>query len=101
MSCSEDFAVARHRIRRGHCGWVSLCLLSGLAGVAILVGPSHCGAQSADVEIFGFTQKYCSSCHNDDQKAGGLDLTTFRYAPGNSGNFLTWVKVHDRVRSGE
>src|SRR5262245_23393319 len=102
MSCSEDVPVARPKIRRGHCGSASLWMLSGLAGaVAILVGPSHCGAQSADAEIFGFTQKYCSSCHNDDQKAGGLDLTTFKYAPGDSGNFLTWVKVHDRVRSGE
>lgn len=102
MSCSEGAPVARTRIRRGHCGSVSLWVLSGLAAaVAILVGPSHCGAQSADAEVFGFTQKYCSSCHNDDQKAGGLDLTTLKYAPGDSGNFLTWVKVHDRVRSGE
>jgi len=102
MSYSEVAPVARPRIRRGHCGSVSLHLLSGLAGaVAFLVGPSLCGAQSADAEIFGFTEKYCSSCHNDVDEAGGLDLTTLKYAPGDSGNFLTWVKVHDRAQSGE
>jgi Protein of unknown function (DUF1592)/Protein of unknown function (DUF1588)/Protein of unknown function (DUF1585)/Protein of unknown function (DUF1587)/Protein of unknown function (DUF1595)/Planctomycete cytochrome C len=102
MSYSEVAPVARPRIRRGHCGSVSLRLLSGLAGaMALLVGPSFCDAQSADTEIFGFTEEYCSSCHNDVDKAGGLDLTTLKYAPGDSGNFLTWVKVHDRVRSSE
>ena len=102
MSYSEVAPVARPRIRSGHCRSVSLRLLSGLAGaVAVLVGPSLCGAQSVDAEIFGFTKKYCASCHNDVDKEGGLDLTTLKYAPGDSGNFQTWVKVHDRVQSGE
>ena len=81
---------------------ISLCLLTGLAvAVAILGCPSLCGAQSVDAEIFGFTKKYCSSCHNAVDREGGLDLTTLKYAPGDSENFLTWVKVHDRVQSGE
>src|SRR4051794_23087220 len=102
MTYSEAAPVDRSRTRRGHCGSVSLHLLSGLAGVvSLLVGPSLCGAQSADAQIFGFTEKYCASCHNDIDQEGGLDLTTLKYAPGDSANFLTWVKVHDRVQSGE
>lgn len=50
---------------------------------------------------YGFTEKYCASCHNDVDKEGGLDLTALKFAPDDRGNFLTWVKVHDRLHSGE
>src|SRR5262245_36401169 len=95
-------AAARPGIRGGHCVSVLVRFLSGLAGaVAIVVGPSLACARSMDGEIFGFTRKYCSNCHNSIEREGGLDLTTLKYAPADSGNFLTWVKVHDRVQSGE
>jgi hypothetical protein len=77
-------------------------VLSGLASVVIvLAGPLLCRAQSVDAEIAGFTKKHCASCHNDVDREGGLDLTTLKYAPDDSANFLTWLKVHDRVLSGE
>jgi hypothetical protein len=34
-------------------------------------------------------------------KEGGLDLTSLKFEPGNAENFGTWVKVHDRVQTGE
>lgn len=49
----------------------------------------------------GFGDKYCFNCHNDVDKEGGLDLTALKFTPGDSGNFLTWIKVHDRLASGE
>jgi hypothetical protein len=52
-------------------------------------------------ELSGFTDRYCSSCHNDTDKEAGLDLTTLKYAPDDPANFATWVKVHDRVQTGE
>ncbi len=52
-------------------------------------------------ELAAFTDRHCSSCHNDVDKEGGLDLTTLNYAPADPTNFLTWVKVHDRVQAGE
>jgi hypothetical protein len=61
---------------------------------------SSASAAPAD-DLFAFTDRYCSSCHNDTDKEGGLDLTTMKYAPEDPANFLTWVKVHDRVRAGE
>src|SRR4029078_1925904 len=90
------------RTRRGLCRSVSTRLLSCLAAaLALLFGPSVCRAQSVDAEIFGFTKKYCSVCHNAVDREGGLDLMTLQYAPGDPENFVTWVKVHDRVQSGE
>ena len=58
------------------------------------------GATPAD-EVLAFTDRYCSSCHNDVDREGGLDLTTLKYSPEDPANFLTWVKVHDRAQAGE
>ena len=58
-------------------------------------------AAAAEFDPLAFTDRHCSSCHNDVDKEGGLDLTTINYAPEDSANFLTWVKVHDRVQAGE
>src|SRR2546430_727052 len=58
-------------------------------------------ARSAELDTYTFTDKYCSSCHNDVDKEGGLDLTTLKFAPSDPANFLTWVKVHDRIQAGE
>ncbi len=52
-------------------------------------------------DVAAFTDRYCSSCHNDVDREGGLDLTSVKYAPANADNFLLWVKVHDRVQAGE
>ena len=60
------------------------------------------GASLPDTQqLADFTDRYCSSCHNDVDKEGGLDLTTLTMTLGDGANFLTWVKVHDRVRNGE
>jgi hypothetical protein len=76
-----------------------LCLSTVLlaAGSGVLSGASV----SSEGDFLDFTDRHCSSCHNDVDKEGGLDLTSLKYAPEDSGNFLTWVKVHDRVQSGE
>ena len=54
-----------------------------------------------EAEALAFTDRHCSSCHNDVDKEGGLDLTGVGFRPGEAANFLTWVKVHDRIRAGE
>jgi hypothetical protein len=58
-------------------------------------------AQEGAEQITAFTDRYCSSCHNDIDKEGGLDLTAMKYAPNDPANFLAWAKVHDRVTAGE
>src|SRR5262245_38012722 len=72
----------------------AICASLGLAS-------SVFAAQPVTPDFFTFTDKYCSSCHNDVDKDGGLDLTSLKFAPNDSTNFLAWVKVHDRVQSGE
>ncbi len=77
-------------------------LFWSLATVALFAGPSLRAADDTlDAETLAFTDRHCSSCHNDVDKEGGLDLTSLSYNPGDAVNFQTWVKVHDRVQSGE
>lgn len=51
--------------------------------------------------VAGFTGKYCTGCHNNKAKAGGLDLTSLGFEPSNPANFAEWVKLHGRVQAGE
>src|SRR5579871_3403594 len=48
-----------------------------------------------------FVRKNCIACHSSSAPAARLDLSKLSYEPGNPDNFATWVKVHDRVSSGE
>ena len=76
---------------------------SWFAAVGAALGSfSIAGAASVpDLEqVAVFTDRHCSSCHNDVDKEGGLDLTTLTMAPGDAANFATWVKVHDRIQNG-
>ncbi len=75
-------------------------VLSGAIFAALLLGPAR-GATFPEAEVADFTDRHCSTCHNDVDKEGGLDLTSLTYNPADQGNFLTWVKVHDRVQAGE
>ena len=52
-------------------------------------------------DVMSFTERHCSSCHNDVDKEGDLDLTSLAYDPADPSNFATWIKVHDRVQNGE
>ncbi len=67
-------------------------LLLALAGGA---------AGAAEIDPVAFTDRYCSSCHNDVDKEAGLDLTSLKFDPKDAANFQTWVKVHDRIQTGE
>ncbi len=55
----------------------------------------------ASFEPTEFTDRYCSSCHNDVDKEGGLDLTTLSFDLAAPETFTKWVKIHDRVQAGE
>jgi hypothetical protein len=51
--------------------------------------------------ILDYTDKYCSSCHNDEDKKGRLDLTSLTLDLTAQTDFAAWVKVHDRLNAGE
>jgi len=48
-----------------------------------------------------FFEQHCFDCHDSSTKKGGLDLTALPLKLGEPANFATWVKVHDRIASGE
>ena len=81
--------MRNRRVRR--CGAAALAFaVVGLVRAATPAG-----------DLLAFTDRYCSSCHNDVDREGGLDLTSIKYSPEDPANFLTWAKVHDRVQAGE
>ncbi|MFO0801770.1 MAG: DUF1592 domain-containing protein [Gemmataceae bacterium] len=45
-----------------------------------------------------FLEAHCTSCHDSATKKGDLDLTAM---PFNDANAAAWIKVHDRIASGE
>ncbi len=48
-----------------------------------------------------FVSDHCTSCHNETEKKGRLDLTSLTFDPNDSANLAVWIKVHDRVQTGE
>jgi hypothetical protein len=58
-------------------------------------------AESLPPAVDDFIDQRCSSCHNDEDKKGGLDLAALVFDPANPVHFAKWIKVHDRVAAGE
>ena len=48
-----------------------------------------------------FFEKHCADCHDADEKKGGFDITALRSDFTNVETFAMWVKVFDRIESGE
>ncbi len=69
---------------------------SSLWVVALLASASFAPAAGP-----AFFEKHCASCHDGETKAGGLDLAALAFDPANDENFARWVKLYDRVESGE
>ena len=99
-----SFSLQRGQAGRGRRSGFRRSRLGSVAlGAAALVLVQTTGGAPAFAEagIFAFTDRYCSSCHNDVDKEGGLDLTAVKFEPTDAANFLLWVKMHDRVQAGE
>ena len=48
-----------------------------------------------------FIQRHCADCHDSTTKEAGLDLTKLPFELEDKSNLAIWVRVHDRVGSGE
>ncbi len=48
-----------------------------------------------------FFDAHCYDCHDAETKKGNLDLTALKPDFADAENFTRWVKVHDRIESGE
>lgn len=70
---------------------VGLFLIVSVAGAAVPLPAS----QQA------FLREQCLDCHDSEMRKGGLDLEHLEWRPDDAAVFSVWVKVHDRVRTGE
>ncbi len=77
------------------------CVRVATLAVSLILLTTGIRARAAESDPFTFSDRYCSSCHNDVDREGGLDLTSLAFTPDDAANFSTWVKIHDRVRTGE
>ncbi len=66
-----------------------------------MLGVASLNAAPVPPVAHAFIEAQCASCHDDVEKEGGLDLTALMLQPDERKNFATWLKVHDRVSSGE
>lgn len=48
-----------------------------------------------------FFKTHCIECHDKDSMQGGFDLTALSSEFSNADIFAKWVKIHDRIESGE
>ncbi len=69
--------------------------------VITLLAPRPIRAAELAAPDRAFVRDYCTSCHNDVDKKGRLDLTRLTFAPNDTANVAVWIKVHDRVKAGE
>ena len=83
----------KQRLRRSAC-----CM--GVVVICVLVMRSLPAAE-VPRDVKAFFEKHCLECHDPQSKRGGLDLTTQAVNLGDSPTLLRWVRLHDRVLSGE
>ena len=57
--------------------------------------------RDARAEPLPFFKTHCVECHDATSKQGGLDLTAIQQELSNADSFARWVKIHDRIESGE
>ena len=48
-----------------------------------------------------FLEAHCAGCHNDIDRKGGLDLEALAFKPDDPANQERWIRIHDRVASGD
>jgi hypothetical protein len=58
-------------------------------------------AARADAAPSAFFETHCYECHNSEAKEGGLDLSALQLDLTDPANFARWVKIYDRIESGE
>ena len=52
-------------------------------------------------EPLAFFKTHCFQCHDANSKQSGLDLSALQRELSSGDNFLQWMKIHDRIESGE
>jgi hypothetical protein len=69
--------------------------------VAALLALAFLAPLRAQAQPTEFFEAHCTSCHDASLKKGGLDLTALKNDLANPENFARWLKIHNRIESGE
>lgn len=69
--------------------------------LALLVVSSFAAVSGHAAPPSAFFDAHCVECHDADAKKGGLDLTALRHNLADAESFALWVKIHDRIESGD
>ena len=91
--CPESACDRQTRLRRST-HWMAV----------VAIGLFACKSLSAAEvpgDVRAFFEKHCTDCHDQQSKKGGLDLTTQAVDFADAPTLLRWVRLHDRVLSGE
>ncbi|MEQ8787591.1 MAG: DUF1592 domain-containing protein [Pirellulaceae bacterium] len=73
--------------------------IATLLGCLLAAGTSAASADEGAVREF--FASHCLDCHNADTQEGGLDLTSLKLNLSDTATFSRWVRIHDRLKSGE
>ncbi len=79
---------------------VSFVVLSALSASVLAAAPAKSGV-ALPAPARAFLEQHCASCHDAVEKKGDLDLDALAFSPTDPRNHAFWVKLHDRVVSGE
>ncbi len=69
--------------------------------VALLLAVVGAARGELPREVHTVFEHRCLDCHDADSKKGNLDLTALKPDFANAETFARWLKVHDRIASGE
>ncbi|HEX4147916.1 MAG TPA: DUF1592 domain-containing protein, partial [Pirellulales bacterium] len=96
--------------RRYRCWFTALAALWALFGwlfvapdetSTLAVGGDSSPPPAFDRSVKAVLEARCYECHDAQTKAGDLDLITLAADYTDPATFVTWVRIHDRVRDGE
>ena len=76
-----------------------MCRLPAAIGFLLLLTTPSANAVAQQPTVF--LSAHCVECHNAELHEGGLNLTALKVELSDAENFAKWVKIHDRIASGE
>ena len=81
--------------------FIKVALKVTSTALLILCGTIWPASGQAEEKPPAFFQAHCYGCHDTASKQGGLDLSALQRELSSGDNFLQWMKIHDRIESGE
>ena len=77
------------------------CLSLVCVLAASVLTASLLSAAEVPGDVKSFFEKHCLECHDAQSKKGGLDLSVPQANLADLPTYLRWVRIHDRIESGE